>query len=332
MPWSVTGWSGGSRQPLTYRLRAGQFRGMGTVRGYSNNIFINNNYQGFSGYNYGYNYGCNCDSGSSTPKWMNWMMGLGLGTSFFGNILSMFGFGGGGAVEGQGGSKTNTDAQAEADKNCKNIRTLYGDDFVKAVVFINGEYNARLNDGTILKATEPSELINKINEKRNTKPDETHKDDPPSTPSEPEVTSPTSDQVDEIAKVYSDNNTNGKFGTTNAPVKFSDINSDTSINISGVYDDGTFNGSEIKDFIFKSPVSVNNLSKGQIVTIGKNTYEVVEITAQDGTNYIGFKDNNPKDGDTNEQIYILERAGDSYTLHQRPELSSHTKGVNKYAH
>ena len=83
MAWGITGWSGGPRTPINYNLRAGQFRGMGRANVFTTNYtIINNNYGGRYGggfANYGYDTCCHHDCGSSTPKWMNWLMGIGLG-------------------------------------------------------------------------------------------------------------------------------------------------------------------------------------------------------------------------------------------------------------
>ncbi len=104
--YGITGWSGGSRQSLTYNLKAGQFRGMGRVNVFpSKTTIINNNIIG-GGYGVYTDHHC-CDNG--TPKWMNWMMGIGMGTTLLGGILNMFGIGGGGgSVEGAGGKEPET--------------------------------------------------------------------------------------------------------------------------------------------------------------------------------------------------------------------------------
>lgn len=309
MVWTVTGWSGGSRQPLTYRLRAGQFRGMGTVRGYSNNIFINNNYQGFAGYDYG----CNCNSGSSTPKWMNWMMGAGMFTSLFGNIMSMFGFGGGGAVEGQGGSKTNTDAQAEADRNCKSIKTLFGKD-VEAVVFINDEYNARLKDGTILTAADSSDLIDKIKEHK-AEPEETTTDNPTSTTDTPgtdtSVTA-TPTTTSNVPKLFNPETmstlttesavlTKFEEDTKSKAVKISDVK-DSGITISLLVDKGLNNGDKTVSIQLTRTILERLKTPDQTVNLGNiagksafaqniDGYIKINIGGQD---YIIGKDENNK--------------------------------------
>ena len=107
--YGITGWSGGARVPLTYNLRAGQMRGMGRVNVFPNNTYVNNNFYGSN-----YDYGCSCNS-NSTPGWMNWMMGIGLGGSLLGGILGMFAKKDDSA-EGAGGDKKTTEAPKELSK------------------------------------------------------------------------------------------------------------------------------------------------------------------------------------------------------------------------
>lgn len=107
--YGITGWSGGARVPLTYNLRAGQMRGMGRVNVFPNNTYVNNNFYGSN-----YDYGCSCNS-NSTPGWMNWMMGIGLGGSLLGGILGMFAKKDDSA-EGAGGDKKTTETPKELSK------------------------------------------------------------------------------------------------------------------------------------------------------------------------------------------------------------------------
>ena len=108
--YGITGWSGGGRQSLTYNLKAGQFRGMGRVNVFpSRTTIINNNIIG-GGYGMYDSHQC-CNN--STPKWMNWMMGIGIGSTLLGGILSMFGIGGGNQVEGAGGKEPETRTEDE---------------------------------------------------------------------------------------------------------------------------------------------------------------------------------------------------------------------------
>ena len=107
--YGITGWSGGARVPLTYNLRAGQMRGMGRVNVFPNNTYVNNNFYGSN-----YDCGCNCNS-NSTPGWMNWMMGIGLGGSLLGGILGMFAKKDD-STEGAGGSEKTTETSKETTK------------------------------------------------------------------------------------------------------------------------------------------------------------------------------------------------------------------------
>ena len=112
--YGITGWSGGPRQSLTHNLKAGQFRGMGRTNIFPSTTVVNNN---FFGNGYGIYDDCCCNNNNSTPSWMNWMMGIGLGTSLLGNILCMFGIGGGGGgvsdTEGGGGSEKSSKTTKE---------------------------------------------------------------------------------------------------------------------------------------------------------------------------------------------------------------------------
>lgn len=105
--YGITGWSGGSRQSLTYNLKAGQFRGMGRVNVVpSRTTIINNNIIG-GGYAVYDNHQC-CNN-NSTPGWLKWTMGIGIGSTLLGGILNLFGIGNrGGEVEGAGGREPET--------------------------------------------------------------------------------------------------------------------------------------------------------------------------------------------------------------------------------
>lgn len=114
----MTGWSGGPRVPVSYNLRAGQFRSMGRTNVIPSTTIINNNIYG-AGYQTG---GC-CsnsynmmyqDNGPSTFE--KWMMGIGVGGTLIGGILGLFGKG---KSEGAGGAEQpeNTDdANSKAQK------------------------------------------------------------------------------------------------------------------------------------------------------------------------------------------------------------------------
>lgn len=85
-PWR--GFSWGSKH-TTYVQN--NFFGGGGSRGGWGGVF---NYGGFGGYRGG----CGCSHGGG-GGWMNWMMGIGIGTTFLGGILNMFGIGGGGSTQ-----------------------------------------------------------------------------------------------------------------------------------------------------------------------------------------------------------------------------------------
>lgn len=122
--YSITGWSGGGRQPLTYNLKAGQFRGMGRVNVIpSQTTIVNNNIIG------GGAFMTQCyDTG--TPKWLTTLMTIGLGSSLVGGILGMFGIGGGGGggtgtVEGAGGKEEpETKTKSEDPTQSKEYKAL----------------------------------------------------------------------------------------------------------------------------------------------------------------------------------------------------------------
>ncbi len=85
--YNITGWSGGGRRPLTYNLRAGQFRNMGgcNVFGTPTRTIINNNFGGGCGYGYD----CDCDhNDGEVPNFIKLLMGGGMVMNFFGQIMS----------------------------------------------------------------------------------------------------------------------------------------------------------------------------------------------------------------------------------------------------
>ena len=148
--YGVTGWSGGVRQSLTYNLKAGQMRGMGRVNVFPSTTIVNNNFGGGYGF---YNDSCYCNNTNtnSTPSWMNWMMGIGLGTSLLGNILGMFGIGGGGGkTEGAGEAKTEAPKQDTTENKkldeFEGLKVLYPDGkFAK----VGDKYCCRIGDKVI---------------------------------------------------------------------------------------------------------------------------------------------------------------------------------------
>lgn len=144
--YGITGWSGGPRQSLTHNLRAGQFRGMGRTNIFPSTTVVNNN---FFGNGFGIYDDCCCNNNNSTPSWMNWMMGIGLGTSLLGNILGMFGIGGGGGgvsdTEGGGGSEKST----KTTKETKEVSKL--DEAQKQIKDLGKQYSISVDsDGNIV--------------------------------------------------------------------------------------------------------------------------------------------------------------------------------------
>lgn len=159
--YGITGWSSGARVPLTYNLKAGQMRGMGRSYIFPNNTYVNNNFYGSN-----YDCGCNCNS-NSTPGWMNWMMGIGLGGSLLGGILGMFAKKDDSA-EGAGGEQK---TQQEPQENKKldefeGLKVLYTDGkFTK----VGDKYCCRLGD-TIYEADSIVDLHKKLKEATSKEP------------------------------------------------------------------------------------------------------------------------------------------------------------------
>ena len=101
MGYGITGWTpGGGRQSLTYSLKPGQKRGMGTGRIYQNNVVINNFGAMPRGVDMYYSHNC-CNNNSGLSTFEKWMLGLGTGFGALGTVLgAIFG---GGSNEGAGG-------------------------------------------------------------------------------------------------------------------------------------------------------------------------------------------------------------------------------------
>lgn len=136
--YGITGWSSGARVPLTYNLKAGQMRGMGRSYIFPNNTYVNNNFYGAN-----YDCGCNCNS-NSTPGWMNWMMGIGLGGSLLGGILGMFAKKDDSA-EGAGGSEKTTETSKETTKELTKLEQAQN-----AIKGLGKEYSVKSDaDGNI---------------------------------------------------------------------------------------------------------------------------------------------------------------------------------------
>lgn len=184
--YGITGWSGGARVPLTYNLRAGQMRGMGRVNVFPNNTYVNNNFYGSN-----YDYGCSCNS-NSTPGWMNWMMGIGLGGSLLGGILGMFAKKDDSA-EGAGGDKKTTETPKELSKleQAQNsIKGLGKEYSVKSDADGNITFEFKTKDGHVYSGKTLGELnqavYDAINKPATTevKPENTEKPEKAETPEE----------------------------------------------------------------------------------------------------------------------------------------------------
>ena len=184
--YGITGWSGGARVPLTYNLRAGQMRGMGRVNVFPNNTYVNNNFYGSN-----YDYGCSCNS-NSTPGWMNWMMGIGLGGSLLGGILGMFAKKDDSA-EGAGGDKKTTEASKELSKleQAQNAIKGLGKEYsVKSDADGNITFEFKTKDGHVYSGKTLGELnqavYDAINKPATTevKPENTEKPEKAETPEE----------------------------------------------------------------------------------------------------------------------------------------------------
>ena len=109
--YTVTGWAGSGRRPISNSLKASQFRGMGYASVFSRpeKETIINNYYGT-----GYQYDCCCNNNDSGMSPLTkWLFGLGIGTNFLGTLLGII-KGGGGKTEGAGDSgKTKETKQTE---------------------------------------------------------------------------------------------------------------------------------------------------------------------------------------------------------------------------
>ena len=184
--YGITGWSGGARVPLTYNLRAGQMRGMGRVNVFPNNTYVNNNFYGSN-----YDYGCSCNS-NSTPGWMNWMMGIGLGGSLLGGILGMFAKKDE-STEGAGGDKKTTETPKELSKleQAQNsIKGLGKEYSVKSDADGNITFEFKTKDGHVYSGKTLGELnqavYDAINKPATTevKPENTEKPEKAETPEE----------------------------------------------------------------------------------------------------------------------------------------------------
>lgn len=109
--YTVTGWAGSGRRPISNSLKASQFRGMGYASVFSRpeKETIINNYYGT-----GYQYDCCCENNDDGMSPLTKLLfGLGIGTNFLGTLLGLI-KGGGDKTEGAGDSgKTKETKQTE---------------------------------------------------------------------------------------------------------------------------------------------------------------------------------------------------------------------------
>ena len=303
--YGITGWSGGGRRPINYGLKAGQFR-TGKYNVFQNKTVINNNIfaGGYGGFNYGYYDQQCCGSGSSTPKWMNWMMGIGLGTSLLGGIFSLFG-----GEKTEGGGET-PEAKPETDEFAS-AKTLYPEwRFAK-----EGDTYYAVKGETQLTGTSVNDLLGQIGQ-INDEDEETGPKQPEVVEQGPKV--PEQQTLTELEQKY----LNDTEASGYSPVKFDGANlSDIFSNLTGVFD----YGKGIGDFA-NATADLNGqttLKEGSEITIGGKKYEIFK--SEDGFVYLEDTGTARK-----KQIYILEKTPSGrYQLSQRS--FTNTEGYGKAA-
>lgn len=309
--YGITGWSGGGRRPINYGLKAGQFR-TGKYNVFQNKTVINNNIfaGGYGGFNYGYYDQQCCGSGSSTPKWMNWMMGIGLGTSLLGGIFSLFG-----GEKTEGGGET-PEAKPETDEFAS-AKTLYPDwRFAK-----EGDTYYAVKGETQLTGTSVNDLLGQIGQ--------INDEDEETVPKQPEVVeqgpkAPEQQTLTELEQKY----LNDTEASGYKPVKFDENNlTDIIKALQGVYDYGKNSaGKDIGDFEdakVNSPDSLTNLKADSEFIMEGRKYKIINkngyIYAQDLTTQ------HPK------QMYIVElKPGGGYQLSQREYTDTDGYGTGAY--
>lgn len=324
--YGITGWSGGPRQSLTHNLRAGQFRGMGRTNIFPSTTVVNNN---FFGNGYGIYDDCCCNNNNSTPSWMNWMMGIGLGTSLLGNILCMFGIGGGGGgvsdTEGGGGSEKSTKTTKETKEVSKleqaqnSLNTL---GFTKEKGYNvwqdpdgNLVYTLTDKDGKEYKAKTFHELQNMANTKKSAQPATT-------------TTAKDTTAKETLPRLFNDETMKGykteeevlqafKTATGAYATKISDISADN-ITLGAVEDKG--NGTTMAGNLKISTAKLQAIKPGKSENLG--TFKGKAIIAENLDGYIRVKV-----GDR--ETYIVGKAKDgSYKGFQADKLN--VTGLNDY--
>ncbi len=347
MPSGITPWSGGPRSPLTYNLRPGQVRNT-RVNVFPSQTIINNNIGNFGNYGY-YD---DCCGGGNKMGWFGWTMLGGMSLSFLGNLFS--GIFGGGGCKPDGAGDTPTPEKPLDLKSIKEDAKIYSSQFdVKIDV---------LSDGTLLCNKEKYKDFDELEDalRKSPNPVVTSDNVERTEKKEKEVTPTDENPADGINKksdfdkLFNEAYMNGKYDPTkglkvgdtyyktpadafkayssNDVVKPENANDLNSIlkDIQGIYDDGKDNsGKEISDFRTAKATLTNGKTykNGDTVKIGNHEYQ---IEIKEG--YLCFVDKNPRGGNSNKQLYMLEKAGNGqYQLHQRPDII-YNDGVGKIAH
>ena len=296
--YGITGWSGGGRRPINYGLKAGQFR-MTKYNIPQNTTIINNNisiddYRG----GYKYNYFDNQCYNNSTPSWLNWMMGIGLGTSLLGSILSLFGGNrteAGAQETGTNPADTNPRATGQEQQGeFDGLKQLYPDGSFSKI----GDTYYALIDGVRYESNTIDGLLDEIPSGQTAvqTPEAKDRDETP--------------ELTALEQAYQSNDVDNY-----APVKFEENNlANIFKNISGVFDYGKdSNGREIGDFEnAKADLQgKTEFKKGDIIQIGGKNYKILNT---DGFVYLQDVDST-RNGN---QVYILEKtASGTYQLSQR---------------
>lgn len=327
--YGITGWSGGPRQSLTHNLRAGQFRGMGRTNIFPSTTVVNNN---FFGNGYGIYDDCCCNNNNSTPSWMNWMMGIGLGTSLLGNILGMFGIGGGVSdTEGGGGSekssKTTKETTTEVSKQEQARKTLDSLGLTKKAGY---EVLADEEGNLTYKYTDPDDPTNKKDAKNLAELLGLDKSIKAKKTAQPATATTAKDTTaKEKPPALFDQATTDKLGTTEAVLnafkeatgadatKISDISAG-SITLGAVEDKG--NGTTMAGNLKISTAKLQAIKPGKSENLG--TFKGKAIIAENLDGYIRVKV-----GDR--ETYIVGKAKDgSYKGFQADKLN--VTGLNDY--
>lgn len=356
MPGGIIPWSGGTRTPITYGLRPGQFRNT-RVNVFPNQTIINNNIGNFG--TYGYYDDC-CGGGGNKMGWFDWTMLGGMGLNFFGNLLGCVFGGSSKKSEGPGDTPT-----PRSDLDLKNLNALYKADGYTIVQNEDGSFTAKKKGEPAITGKDRAELESLLNDAMK-KPEAVvqpivTEDDGASnvagagnTPATDENPAEGITKKSDFGKLFTSEYMNGNYDPTkglkvgdtyyqtpadafraysgNDVVKPENANDLNNIlkDIKGIYDDGKDSrGNDIKDFKAATATltSGTTYKNGDTVKIGNHNYK---IEINDG--YLCFVDTNPTGGSNNTQRYMLEKTSDGkYQLHQRLNII-YNNGVGKIAH